>query len=61
MISMKIQLLQYLMSLIQQTSVSAASSFVMSSTELTTKILTAFENEIRVCFLLIIKYYVMNT
>ena len=35
--------------------VTADSSFVMSVTELKTKILTAFENEIRVSFLLIIK------
>ena len=34
--------------------VSADSSFVMSVTELKTKILTAFENEIRVSFLLIV-------
>ena len=34
--------------------VSADSSFVMSITELKTKILTAFENEIRVSFLLIV-------
>ena len=33
---------------------SADSSFVMSVTELKTKILTAFENEIRVSFLLIV-------
>ena len=32
----------------------------MSVTELKTKILTAFENEIRVSFLLIVKYHVMN-
>ena len=40
---------------------SADSSFVMSVTELKTKILTAFKNEIRVSFLLIVKYHVMNT
>ena len=34
--------------------VSADSSFVMSVTELTTKILTTFENEIRGCFLLLV-------
>ena len=34
--------------------VSADSSFVMSVTELKTKILTAFENDIRVSFLLIV-------
>ena len=34
--------------------VSADSGFVMSVTELKTKILTAFENEIRVSFLLIV-------
>ena len=34
--------------------VSADSSFVVSVTELKTKILTAFENEIRVSFLLIV-------
>ena len=33
----------------------------MSVTELKTKILTAFENEIRVSFLLIVMYHVMNT
>ena len=35
-------------------SVSADSSFVMSVTEVETKILTAFENEIKVSFLLIV-------
>ena len=40
---------------------SSDSSFVMPITELKTKILTAFENEIRVSFLLIVKYNVMNT
>ena len=43
------------------TIVSADSSFVMSVTKLKTKILTAFENEIRVSFLLIVMYHVMNT
>ena len=45
------------------TTMSAGSSFVklMSVTELKTKILTAFENEIRVSFLLIVMYHVMNT
>ena len=42
------------------TTVSADSIFVMSVTEFKTKILTAFENEIRVSFLLIVKYHVMN-
>ena len=41
--------------------VSADSSVVMSVTELKTKILTAFENKIRVSFLLIVMYHVMNT
>ena len=41
--------------------VSADSSFVMSVTELKTKILTAFENKIRVSFLLIVMCHVMNT
>ena len=57
----KIQVLIYLMSLIQPP-LSADSSFVLSVTELKTKIfLTAFENEIIVFFLLIVKYHVMNT
>ena len=47
------------------TTVSADSSFEkpMSVTELKTKILTAFENEIRVFFFffLIVMYHVMNT
>ena len=43
------------------TTVSADSSLVMSTTELKTKILTVFENEIRVSLLLIVKYHVMNT
>ena len=43
------------------TTASANSSFVMSVTMFTTKILTAFENEIRGSFLLIVKYHVMNT
>ena len=33
----------------------------MSVTELKKKILTTFENEIRVSFLLIVMYHVMNT
>ena len=44
-----------------KTTVSADSSFVMFVTELKTKILTAFENEIRVSFLLMLKYHVINT
>ena len=40
--------------------VSADSSFVMSLTEFKTKILTAFENEIRVSFLLIVHYQIQN-
>ena len=36
--------------------VSADSGFVMSVTELKTKILTAFENEIRLSFLLIVNH-----
>ena len=43
------------------TTVSADSSFVMTATEFKTKILTAFENEIRLSFLLIVKDHVMNT
>ena len=43
-----------------KTTASADSSFVMSVTELKTKILSALENEIRVSFLLIVKYHVMN-
>ena len=43
------------------TTVSADSSFAKFVTELKTKILTAFENEIRVSFLRIIKYHVINT
>ena len=34
--------------------------FVMSVTEFQTKILTAFENEIKVSFMLIVKHHVMN-
>ena len=56
----KIQVLIYLISLIQQP-LSADSSFVLSVTEFKTKISRAFENEIRVSFLLIVKYHVMNT
>ena len=57
----KIQVLIYLMSLIQPP-LSADSSFVLSVTEFKTKIfLTAFENEIIVYFLLIAKCHVMNT
>ena len=56
----KIQLLIYLISLIQQAP-SADSSFVLSITEFKTKILRAFENEIRVSFLLIVKCPVINT
>ena len=41
--------------------VSANSSFVLSVPTSKTKILTAFENEIRGSFLLIVKYHVMNT
>ena len=41
--------------------VSADRTFVMLVTELKAKILKAFENEIRVSFLLIVKYHVMNT
>ena len=33
----------------------------MSVTELKTKILTAFENEISVSFMLVVMYHVMNT
>ena len=43
------------------TTASANSSFVMSVTTFRTKILTAFENEIRGSFALIVKYHVMNT
>ena len=39
------------------TTVSANSSFVMSVMTFGTKILTAFENEIRGSFLLIVKYH----
>ena len=42
------------------TTASAGSSFLMSVTEFKTKILTVFENEIRVSFLLIVNYYVTN-
>ena len=42
------------------TTVSDDSSFVMCVTELKTKILTTFENEMRVSFLVIVKYRVMN-
>ena len=56
----KIQLLIYLISLIQQPP-SADSSFVLSITEFKTKILRAFENEIRVSFLLIVKCHVIKT
>ena len=56
----KLQLLIYLISLIQQPP-SADSSFVLSITEFKTKILRAFENEIRVSFLLIVKCLVINT
>ena len=34
--------------------------FVMSVTEVKTKILIAFENEIKVSFTLMVKYHVMN-
>ena len=53
--------IQYNIIIDPTTTESADSSFVMSVTELKTKILTAFENEIRVSFLLIVKYHVMNT
>ena len=56
----KIQVLIYLISLIQQP-LSADSSFVLSITEFKTKILRTFEIEIRVSFLLIFKYRVMDT
>ena len=56
----KLQLLIYLISLIQQPP-SADSSFVLSITEFKTKILRAFENEIRVSFLLIVKCHAINT
>ena len=42
------------------TTVSADSSFVMCVKELKTKNLTTFEDEIKVSFLLIVKYHVMN-
>ena len=54
----KTQLLQLFDVIDSTTTVSADSSFVMSITELKTKILTAFENEIRVSLLLIVQYYV---
>ena len=57
----KIQVLQYLISLIQQPLCLLTLLLVMSVMEFETKILTAFECVIRFSFLLIVTYHVMNT